>query len=533
MEERLKQLLNRVLEWWNKFTKKQHMIMIIIAATVIAGIVVMVAVLNRTQYETIRVCENTAEASEIKTLLDGEGIPVTVSTDGLTIKVDANRLSDANLLLGANGFTVLGYGIENVTDGGFSTTEADKQKKYVVYLEKQLEEDIQTLDAIKSANVMLNVPSSTGTLIEQKQEASAMVFLELKSDFSTDQAAYLAKAIATALGNDTTENITIMDTKSNLLYSGDDTYSVAGNASNQLSVMQQVENAKKTEVKEILLGTNLYDNISVAANVVIDFSESYEASHEYDAPDGRTEGMLSHEELYTSENESGGGGVPGTSSNDDNGTYVWDDGETASSSVEEIIRDYLPNEYMKETTHYPGRVIYKDSSVSVTAIAYNIVNEADAKKAGLLKGTSWEEYKLANNQRTKLEVDPELYSVVANSTGFPEDKITIIAYEENWFVDKESLNVSAKDVVQVILIILILGLLAFVVIRSMMTEKAKVVEEEISVEDLLQSTQDLELQSVDMEAKSEARRMIEKFVDDNPEAVAGLLKTWLNQEWGG
>ena len=134
MEERLKKLLNRVLEWWNKFTKKQHLIMIIAAATVVVGIVVMVAILNRTQFETIRVCETTAEASEIKTMLDEEGIPVSVSTDGLTIKVDANRLSDANLLLGANGFTVVGYSIDNVTSGGFSTTEADKQKKYVVYL---------------------------------------------------------------------------------------------------------------------------------------------------------------------------------------------------------------------------------------------------------------------------------------------------------------------------------------------------------------------------------------------------------------
>jgi flagellar M-ring protein FliF len=140
---------------------------------------------------------------------------------------------------------------------------------------------------------------------------------------------------------------------------------------------------------------------------------------------------------------------------------------------------------------------------------------------------------MANNERTKLEVDPELYSVVANSTGFPENKITIMAYSENCFIDKEGLNITAKDVVQVVLIILILGLLAYVVVRSMMVEKTKVVEEEISVEDILQSNPEFELQNVDMEAKSEARRMIEKFVDDNPEAVAGLLKTWLNQEWGG
>ena len=44
MEERLKKLLNRIIEWWNKFTKKQHIIMIMAAATVIVGIVIIVAV---------------------------------------------------------------------------------------------------------------------------------------------------------------------------------------------------------------------------------------------------------------------------------------------------------------------------------------------------------------------------------------------------------------------------------------------------------------------------------------------------------
>ena len=31
--------------------------------------------------------------------------------------------------------------------------------------------------------------------------------------------------------------------------------------------------------------------------------------------------------------------------------------------------------------------------------------------------------------------------------------------------------------------------------------------------------------------KSETRLMIEKFVDENPEAVASLLRNWLNEEW--
>ena len=40
------------------------------------------------------------------------------------------------------------------------------------------------------------------------------------------------------------------------------------------------------------------------------------------------------------------------------------------------------------------------------------------------------------------------------------------------------------------------------------------------------------LEDIDLEAKSETRKMIEKFVDENPEAVANLLRNWLSEDWG-
>ena len=36
---------------------------------------------------------------------------------------------------------------------------------------------------------------------------------------------------------------------------------------------------------------------------------------------------------------------------------------------------------------------------------------------------------------------------------------------------------------------------------------------------------------IDMQDKSETRKAIEKFVDENPEAVALLLRNWLNDDW--
>ena len=52
------------------------------------------------------------------------------------------------------------------------------------------------------------------------------------------------------------------------------------------------------------------------------------------------------------------------------------------------------------------------------------------------------------------------------------------------------------------------------------------------MDSLLQSTQEVELEEIDSENKSETRLLIEKFVDDNPEAVAVLLRNWLTEDWG-
>ena len=145
---------------------------------------------------------------------------------------------------------------------------------------------------------------------------------------------------------------------------------------------------------------------------------------------------------------------------------------------------------------------------------------------------SWDEFKAANEEQVKLEVDEELYSVVHTATGIPLENISIVAYEVPVFIDREGLDVEATDVIQIVIIVIILGLLAFVILRSMRSAKAAEPEEELSVESLLQSTPAEVLEDIELEEKSETRKLIEKFVDENPEAVASLLRNWLTEDWG-
>ena len=74
-------------------------------------------------------------------------------------------------------------------------------------------------------------------------------------------------------------------------------------------------------------------------------------------------------------------------------------------------------------------------------------------------------------------------------------------------------------------------MLAFVVFRSMRPDREEEVAEEVTVESLLEA-QESELDDIGFNEKSETRILIEKFVDENPEAVASLLRNWLNDDWG-
>jgi len=139
--EKLRELGNRILEWWNRFTTKQKTLIVMLISAVILAIVILVTVLNRPQYVLLKNCEDTTEAASVKELLEEDGLKYTISDDGLEFRILKSQQSDAILLLGSNNIKTAGFGIENVTNGGFATTESDKQRSYTLYLEKYIEDN--------------------------------------------------------------------------------------------------------------------------------------------------------------------------------------------------------------------------------------------------------------------------------------------------------------------------------------------------------------------------------------------------------
>ncbi len=534
--ERLRQIPQKILDWWNKFTAKQKTIIISVTAGVILALAILVTILTRPQYETLITCETAKTASEITALLEGDSIEYQTTDDGLVISVRKEDIAKATLLLGANNYPADSYSLETALAGGFSTTESDKQKTYKLYQERHLQEIMEAQAAVNAAYVTLSIPDNDGTLLAKEEETYASVMLDLNEELGVGVAENFAKNIATAVGNKTTANVTIIDSNGNLLYSGAEEEEAASNVvntSNQIALKAEAERRVKQEVTAVLLGSNLYEDVKVAPNLILNFSAIKETEHTYTQADENGTNVLSHEDTYSAQGTGGTGGIPGTDTNTEEQTYVIEDGTNSNYNVEEESRDYLPGEKIRDTVIPPGAISYDASSIAITASHYVIYKEEELKRQGLLDGITFDEFMLQNSEMQPKDVPPEMITLVANATGIPEAKISIIAYDVPIFQEAAGSALKAADIAQIALIVLILGLLAFVVISSLRRERKEVApEEELSVESLLQTTQEAEIEDIDLEAKSEVRLMVEKFVDENPDAAAALLRNWLNEEWG-
>lgn len=532
MPEIIKRLINRVLEWWNTFTTKQKTLVIAVGSGVIMAIALVITLLSQTQYVLLLVCEDTKEANEVRTLLDDEGIRNRISDDGLQIEIDKEREWEANLLLGANDIQSNAYSIDNVVSGGFGTTEADKQRMYKKYLEGVIAEMAMSLSAVKSAKVVIDIPEEGFGLLDEQKDKSASIILELVTEFTEENASALARSVAVGLGNKNSESITIMDSQSNMLYSGGDTYSTAGNASSQLSAKNKYETSLHNAVRKVLLGTSEFNQIEVASNLILNFSSQTETDHVYSPPEGEEEGGgVAHEEIYDASSTNGVGGIPGTDSNDDDTSYQYLDNAGNETSESERVTDYLWSEKITTLEIPPGMVDYGSSSVAVTAKKFIMIQEEDIDAQGLLDTMTWEEYKAANSTPLTIEVDEAVYDIVAKATGIARENISFMATSENVFFDAEGLSIAWQDIAMIAIIAAFLGMAAFIVIQVMRNNREEVQEEELSVESLLQSQPELELENINIDEGSEAKRLIDKFVEDNPEAAAALLRNWLNEEW--
>ncbi len=528
----LKGLPAKALEFWNKYTSKQKTIIISVLAAVIFTLVALIWFSTRTNYVALATFESTADAAEARRYLDDSDTKFNykLSNDALTISVDEKQLSEARLVLGENGVTeTASEDYSWLFDNSFTTTDSERQLKAKITLQNTMATDIKSMDGIKSAAVRINLPDTNRTLFEDEKEASASIMLTTTEDLSEDRIEGIASYVANSLGNRNTDNIRIVDQTGQLLFEGGD--STSGSLTSNNKIRNEVISSIENNIRSLLV-SGLYDDAQVMTNLDIQLDETVIEKTEYDTFQDGANGPKSSYYLYNAENVDGTGGVVGTDANDEDiASYNIDDGVYGNSKIQVIRENYETDKTVTTTRKAIGAVNPANSSVSIVLTQYVEYDEEKMKEQGLLEGTTFAEFQSQNSEKTQIDVDESMYEIVSNATGIKTNKITIIAYEVPLFYPKERSGIAVSNILQIILAVLIAALLIFVVAKGMRPAEVTELEPELSVEALLATTKENQtLEDIELNEKTATRQRIEKFVEENPEAVAQLLRNWLNDD---
>lgn len=539
MTDRIKEIPARFVEFWNKYTSKQKTIIIAVLCVVLVLIAVVGYLVSRPTWTKLTRFKELDDASSLVNELDAQGIANKSSKDGLTIYVHDNKMTDAFYSMSDANLVDKGYTWDKAFDNSLSTTESEKSQKRLLALQSDIKKSIEKYSFVDDADIIIDVPESTYSILDEENDTSITARISVNQEHAdqldSDTSAALAGWLANAVGTDL-EHVLINDSEGNCLYNGSVGDGLGGSITGGISEFtEKLRNTIANNVTKVMIKSG-YDDVEVGLQGLrFNTSKIERLTKTYSVDEGRDYGYPTNYYHYKTEGNSGTTeGIPGTDSNDnDEVDYYLNPGGNSTSSLEtERLEQCLTNETIENMKQEIPAIEYDNSSMGIVLIRNRVYDEEQMENDGTLDGTTFEEFMAANNTRTQITIPDEERQLIAATTGVDADRIQVVAYEVPRFVEKTSSGRTLSDYLMIILAVLIIALLIFVVLRGTAPLKVDETEPELSVEQLLATTRENQsLEDIEFSDKSETRKLIEKFVDENPEAVAQLLRNWISDDW--
>lgn len=541
MREKVKEIPEKFKVFWDKYTSKQKTIVIAIICVVLIAIGVVAWLASRPTWSKFQVFDSVDDANTMTKALDDQSITWKASSDGKTIYVHQDDMTNALYAMSDNGLTDKGYTWDAAFDNSMSTTESEKDQKRVLALQSEIRQSLIQYKFIDDANVFINVPETTYTVLSSddaetaKTSITASIELNDKNkDLLDDKTAEtLAYWLANTVGTDV-KNVIINDTDGKCIYNGNTSDGLGGVLTGgSTEYCNKLRNTIADNVTTLLIRCG-YDDAQVGTDgIQFDMNKIETLTKEYSVDDGREYGYPTNLYTYSSKGASGNGGTPGTDSNDSDTDYVNNSSSGTSNTLDvQKLTDLLTNEKVQNIKQETPAIKLADSSLGIVVRKYTVYKEDDLKADGTLDKTTWDQFISQNNKISTTTVSTDEINLISAATGVSANKITVLAYNVPQFVSSTKSSNGISNYLMIILTVLIIALLIFVILRGASPLAAEDEEPELSVEQLLATTKENQsLDDIEFSDKSETRKMIEKFVDENPEAVAQLLRNWLNDEW--
>lgn len=558
--------MGRIRDAWKELSTGTKRLLIILVVGAVAFAAVGAVLLNRSnskvEYTTLFTGLSQDEAQEIAQVITDQNIQYLYDATTGTIQVPKEQEDQLRADLLSQGYPKSGFTYDTyISNSGLMATESDK-KQYTLYeLQDRLGATIRLFDGVQDAKVtiakgdedsyVLNEDGSTNDGSNTDVSASVVVTMQQGETLTEKNADAIRNLVARSVNGLNFTSVSVFDaaTMTEVGGSGTDTDTATSQEVNDLT--NDVEASIAQKVKNVLGKIYNADNVEVSVKGKLDMSSVISEDTQYSVPVQSTSddkvGLLSNEDdetAYTGPNAKNAAGVAGTDSNADTPEYVVSDstdGDGTESFDTSTSREWLYNTLKTQTEKNPGTLT--DVSIAVvidtddTSITEAELTDLIADAAGINR----------NDASNKITIVRE--PITATSSSSTSETTTPETQPDDSLMRLLIMIGAAAVALIVVLIILLtrrrkkkaaaeaaaaeaaeeqaeLERQEAEAAAAAAEEAAKKAEEErperqTSLEEIAANER--------VQRSEELKENIGNFIDENPQAAAKLIQSWLRE----
>lgn len=510
--ESIQQMTRQLNEFWSNLEKNKKTKLIVGSLIILVSISALILFLTRTKYAVLYRDLNLNEASAVTKKLDEINIQWKDENNGTTILVPQDMVSKAKMELASEGLPKGRYSREDaLNDSSWTMTEYDKKQRANYGRENDLALDIEKIDGVEEASVFLNIPESTSYILNNGEKPSASVFITLTKGrtLTSNQVRGIQDHVGRAVGMDP-ENVSVVDDLGRVLTITSENQEDF-NLTEQLNMQQGLQERINKSIKDFLESVFGYGNVVVRSSVKVNFDTEMTSIQEFNPPvEGMEEGLVRSMEKIEEQMENMiEGGIPGVDTNvDDITDYVQLSGENSKYNKASETINFELNEINKQIRKAPGQV----ESITVA-----IILNKDALPDSEL------------NDEFKREITDLIYAATGLDT--KQVEVSAMKFNDGFSIQDDIVKEVEKSgqpwLWYLLLAIPLIGGAATVIVLRRRKH------EEVDINEMIEqkASEMAIIEDFDFNSeKSKVKEQISNFVDKKPDAVAQLLRTWLNED---
>jgi flagellar M-ring protein FliF len=395
VNEKWAQVREKIVGFWNQYSKTQKWVLASTAALLIFAIILITYLFTRTEYELAFQNLDSTDAAAIIEYLDGNGISYQLNDAGTSISVPSASASKVKVDVGSQGLVQNGsIGFEEMSKSSstIGTTDQEFDVKYRNALNGEIQQLLLSKQGIAKVKAIVTLPEESVFLNEEdKEKASAAVVITFKPGFRPKQEEVDSyyNLVKSAVPNLDVKDVTISSSTGDLTASSQ----LGGGAAiggalyeTQFAIQNEFENTLKRNIQQFLNPIVGMDNMVVSVVSALNF-DKITSQEQLVQPladnDNKGIEISTQETSETSTGSSGqSGGVTGTGETDISNYPGGGSSGTSSTEKVSTTKNYEVNRITNNIDYGPYKV--KDLSINVGVDSANMTPEKLSEIQGVL-----------------------------------------------------------------------------------------------------------------------------------------------------